>query len=73
MTVPLCIRQGSKSNDDSVSVDELDWSAESQVYQLNTSGVALKISVKNNGSSLLKIKDPNFRFSKEPLSEQFSK
>ncbi len=31
MTVPLCIRQGSKINDDSVSVEELDWSAESQV------------------------------------------
>jgi len=28
MTVPLCIRQGSKINDDSVSVEELDWSAE---------------------------------------------
>ncbi len=31
MTVPLCMRQGSKINDDSVSVEELDWSAESQV------------------------------------------
>ncbi len=31
MTVPLCIRQGSKRNDDSVSVEELDWSAESPV------------------------------------------
>ncbi len=31
MTVYLCIRQGSKINDDSVSVEELDWSAESQV------------------------------------------
>ncbi len=31
MTVPLCIRQGSKRNDDSVSVEELDWSAERQV------------------------------------------
>ncbi len=31
MTVPLCIRQGSKRNYDSVSVEELDWSAESQV------------------------------------------
>ncbi len=31
MTVHLCIRQGSKRNDDSVSVEELDWSAESQV------------------------------------------
>ncbi len=31
MTVPLCIRRGSKRNDDSVSVEELDWSAESQV------------------------------------------
>ncbi len=29
MTVPLCISQGSKINDDSVSVEELDWSAES--------------------------------------------
>ncbi len=29
MTVSLCIRQGSKRNDDSVSVEELDWSAES--------------------------------------------
>ncbi len=38
MTVFLCIRQGSKINDDSVSVEELDWSAESQ---LNTSGVTL--------------------------------
>ncbi len=38
MTVSLCIRQGSKRNDDSVSVEELDWSAESQ---LNTSGVTL--------------------------------
>ncbi len=28
MTVPLCIRQGSKRNDDSVGVEELDWSAE---------------------------------------------
>ncbi len=31
MTVTLCIRQGSKRNDDSVSVEKLDWSAESQV------------------------------------------
>ncbi len=31
MTVSLCIKQGSKRNDDSVSVEELDWSAESQV------------------------------------------
>ncbi len=29
MTVSLCIRQGSKMNDDSVSVEELEWSAES--------------------------------------------
>ncbi len=27
----LCIKQGSKRNDDSVSVEELDWSAERQV------------------------------------------
>ncbi len=38
MTVSLCIRQGSKKNYDSVSVEELDWSAE---RQLNTSGVTL--------------------------------
>ncbi len=38
MTVSPCIRQGSKRNDDSVSVEELDWSAESP---LNTSGVSL--------------------------------
>ncbi len=38
MTVSLCIRQGSKRNDDSVSVEELDWSTE---RQLNTSGVTL--------------------------------
>ncbi len=38
MTVHLCIRQGSKRNYDSVSVEELDWSAE---RQLNTSGVTL--------------------------------
>ncbi len=38
MTVSLCIRQESKRNDDSVSVEELDWSAETQ---LNTSGVTL--------------------------------
>jgi len=31
MTESLCIRQESKRNDDSVSVEELDWSAESQV------------------------------------------
>ncbi len=31
MTVSLCIRQESKRNDGSVSVEELDWSAESQV------------------------------------------
>ncbi len=31
MTVSLCIRQVSKRNDDWVSVEELDWSAESQV------------------------------------------
>ncbi len=30
MTVSLCIRKGSKRNDDSVSVEELDWSAERQ-------------------------------------------
>ncbi len=42
MTVSLCIKQGSKRNDDSVSVEELDWSAESQgLSQLNTSGVTL--------------------------------
>ncbi len=35
MTVSLCIRQGSKRNDDSVSVEELDWSSESQVLVLN--------------------------------------
>ncbi len=29
MTVSLCIRQELKRNDDSVSVEELDWSAES--------------------------------------------
>ncbi len=29
-TVSLCIRQESQINDDSVSVEELDWSAESQ-------------------------------------------
>ncbi len=33
MTVSLCIRQGSKRNYDSVSVEELDWFAESQVLQ----------------------------------------
>ncbi len=38
MTVSLCIRQESKRNDDSVSVGELDWSAETL---LNTSGVTL--------------------------------
>ncbi len=38
MIVPLCKRQGSKRNDDSVSVEELDWSAE---RQLNTSGATL--------------------------------
>ncbi len=38
MTVSLCIRQESERNDDSVSVEELDWSAE---RQLNTSGVTL--------------------------------
>ncbi len=37
MTVSLCIRQGSNRNDDSVSVEELDWSE----HQLNTSGVTL--------------------------------
>ncbi len=31
MTVSLCIRQGSNRNDDSVSVEELDWSAERHV------------------------------------------
>ncbi len=31
MTATLCIRQGSKINYDSVSVEELDWSAERQV------------------------------------------
>ncbi len=31
MTVPLCIRPGSKRNYDSVSVEKLVWSAESQV------------------------------------------
>ncbi len=31
MTVSLCIRQESKRNDDSISVEELDWSAESHV------------------------------------------
>ncbi len=31
MPVSLCIRQGSKRNDDSVSVEELDCSAENQV------------------------------------------
>ncbi len=31
MKVSLCIRQGLKINDDSVSVEELDWSAERQV------------------------------------------
>ncbi len=31
MTVYLCIRQESKINDNSLSVEELDWSAESQV------------------------------------------
>ncbi len=38
MTVSLCIRQELKRNYDSVSVEELDWSAETQ---LNTSGVTL--------------------------------
>ncbi len=31
MTVSLCIRHGWKRNDDSVSVEELDWSAERHV------------------------------------------
>ncbi len=31
ITMPLCIRQGSKRNYDSVSVEERDWSAERQV------------------------------------------
>ncbi len=31
MTVSLCIRQESKRKYDSVSVEELDWSAERQV------------------------------------------
>ncbi len=31
MTVPPCIRHGSMRNYDSVSLEELDWSAESQV------------------------------------------
>ncbi len=35
---PLCMRQGSKRNYDSVSVEELDWSAESS---WTTSGVTL--------------------------------
>ncbi len=34
MTVSRCIRQGSKRNDDSVSVEELDWSAESPAEHL---------------------------------------
>ncbi len=34
MTVSLCIRQESKRNNDSVSVEELDWSAERQVLIL---------------------------------------
>ncbi len=39
MTESLCIKQESKRNDDSVSVEELDWSAESQVLiPANTSG-----------------------------------
>ncbi len=44
MTVSLCVRQGSKRNDDSVSVEELDWSAESQ---LNTSGVTLNADLES--------------------------
>ncbi len=36
MTVSLCMRQGSKRNDDSVSVEELDWSAESQKISLRS-------------------------------------
>ncbi len=35
MTVSLCIRQESKRNDDSVSVEELDWSAETSGVTLN--------------------------------------
>ncbi len=31
MTMSLCIRQESKRNDDSVNMEELDWSAERQV------------------------------------------
>ncbi len=46
MTVPLCIRQGSKINDDSVSVEELDWSAESQVLiPAEHSGVTLNANL----------------------------
>ncbi len=32
MTVSLCIRQESKRNDDSVSVEELDWSAAEHLW-----------------------------------------
>ncbi len=42
MTVSLCIRQWSKRNDDWVRVEELDWSAESQVL---TSGVTLNADI----------------------------
>ncbi len=35
MTVSLCIRHESKRNDDSVSVEELDWSAETSGVTLN--------------------------------------
>ncbi len=41
MTVSLCIRQGSKINDDSVSVEELDWSAKSQVIMDTYGSVTL--------------------------------
>ncbi len=49
MTVSLCIRQGSKRNDDSVSVEELDWSAETQ---LNTSGVTLNADLEPKTNDL---------------------
>ncbi len=69
MTVSLCIRQGSKRNDDSVSVEELDWSAG---RQLNTSGVPLNADLETKTHHMIQVHELCFHLCCHRLKVTFS-